>query len=439
MKLDSLGLIHAWNFCKRVTTGLYVPADFVVVAIYLPFCCPLSSFIFVYYIPSTSLTILKSPLPETSSFPVLLLSSVFWCVLFCSLPLNFIDLKSPLERFPFPSANLQQIYLYLGQISVRCECMTSTCVANLQHDKEENLKKWAIWIIFLFDSSNIFLDVADPLFMPSVWNQLHSCWTASPAGAADGGNLSTCEEHEDTRLLSRTANHLSTCEEHEHTLSKTANNCSVKIKWKCYKFAGRCNDLNSWRLAVGAADSVPTPGDWIFFLWFSWVLNQFLAIQSCTEIEREFYQSTILGICPLECIGIQPDQGAYLRVSDQILAARHPTEAFIFMYDVFCTRRKDKDFLFQSWASSSSAIRAEREKILQGNSHVCTTERNTLTRLSIFSWQKGCEEKRSLLCSTWSDQAGAPPGISSLVQFLMYPINFVVARSSTWWLVSWSE
>jgi hypothetical protein len=78
---------------------------------------------------------------------------------------------------------------------------------------------------------------------------------------ADGGNLSTCEEHEDTRLLSRTANHLSTCEEHEHTLSKTANNCSVKIKWKCYKLAGRCNDLNSWPLAVGAADSVPTLGD----------------------------------------------------------------------------------------------------------------------------------------------------------------------------------
>lgn len=130
---------------------------------------------------------------------------------------------------------------------------------------------------------------ADPLFMPSVWNQLHSCWTASPAAAADGGNLSTCEEHEDTRLLSRTANHLSTCEEHEHTLSKTANNCSVKIKWRCYKFAGRCNDLNSWRLAVGAADSVPTLGDWFFFLWFSWVLNQFLAIQSCTERERESY------------------------------------------------------------------------------------------------------------------------------------------------------
>jgi hypothetical protein len=56
---------------------------------------------------------------------------------------------------------------------------------------------------------------------------------------------------------------------------------------------------------------------------------------------------------------IQPDQGAYLRVSDQILATRHPTEAFIFMYDVFCTGRKDKDFLFQSWASSSSAIRAD--------------------------------------------------------------------------------
>ncbi len=101
--------------------------------------------------------------------------------------------------------------------------------------------------------------------MPSVWKQLHSCWTASPAAAADGGNLSTCEEHEDTRLLSRTANHLSTCEEHEHTLSKTANNCSVKIKWKCFKFAGRCNDFNSRPLAVGAADSVPTLGDWFFF------------------------------------------------------------------------------------------------------------------------------------------------------------------------------
>ncbi len=96
--------------------------------------------------------------------------------------------------------------------------------------------------------------------------------------------------------------------------------------------------------------------------------------------ERELYQSTILGICPLECICIQPDQGAYLRVSDQILATRDPTEAFIFMYDVFCTR-KDKDFLFQSWASSSSSIRAERETILQGNSHVCTTERNTLTHI----------------------------------------------------------
>jgi hypothetical protein len=35
------------------------------------------------------------------------------------------------------------------------------------------------------------------------------------------------KEHEDTRLLSRTANHLSTCEEHEHTLSKTANNCKL--------------------------------------------------------------------------------------------------------------------------------------------------------------------------------------------------------------------
>jgi hypothetical protein len=63
------------------------------------------------------------------------------CVLVCCVlffPLNFIDFKSPLERFSFPTANLQQIYLYLDQISVRCECMTSTCLANLQHDKEEN-------------------------------------------------------------------------------------------------------------------------------------------------------------------------------------------------------------------------------------------------------------------------------------------------------------
>ncbi len=69
------------TFAKESLLVLYVPADFVVVAIYLPFCCPLSSFIFVYYIPSTSMTILNSPLPETSSFHVLLLSSVFWCVL----------------------------------------------------------------------------------------------------------------------------------------------------------------------------------------------------------------------------------------------------------------------------------------------------------------------------------------------------------------------
>ncbi len=47
---------------------------------------------------------------------------------------------------------------------------------------------------------------------------------------------------------------------------------------------------------------------------------------------------------------------------------------------------------------------------------------NGRSRSSIFSWHKGCEEKRSLLCSTWSDQAGAPPVSLLLCSFSCIPL-----------------
>jgi hypothetical protein len=235
---------------------------------------------------------------------------------------------------------------------------------------------------FLFDSSNIFLHVADPLFMPSVGNQLNSCWTAYPAAAADGSNLSSCEAHEDTRLLSWTEDPLSTCEEHEHTLSKTANNCSVKIKWKCYKFAGRCNDLNSWPLAVGAADSVPYPRGLIFFSLIQ-LGSQSVSGHSKLHRERESY------------IKVRSLESAHLNASVSNRTREHICvyqirfwqpgiqQKHLFLCMMFFVREgrtKTSSFSLGLLLLQPSELK-EAETILQGNSHICTTERNTLTHI----------------------------------------------------------